>query len=161
MWILRNLTEDHGGREGEEIVTNREGGRQTIKDSFFIYNFIYFWDRERAWAGEGPRGRHRIQSRLWGVSIEPDVGLEPTDCEIMTWAEVGRSTNWATQVSPKCLWILEGTAIFAWQHCDWLTFCLDAEGLGIIIPGGPFVKCFHCTFSSSQKPSMAPYCQWI
>ena len=23
-------------------------------------------------------------SRLWAVSIEPDVGLEPTNCEIMT-----------------------------------------------------------------------------
>ena len=33
MWILRNLTEDHGGREGGKIVTNREGGRQTIRDS--------------------------------------------------------------------------------------------------------------------------------
>ena len=33
MWILRNLTEDHGGREGGKIVTNREGGRQTTRDS--------------------------------------------------------------------------------------------------------------------------------
>ena len=32
--ILRNLTEDHGRKEGEKkIVTNREGGRQTTKDS--------------------------------------------------------------------------------------------------------------------------------
>ena len=36
-------------------------------------------------------------SRLRAVSTEPDTGLEPTDREIMTWAEVGRSTNWATQ----------------------------------------------------------------
>ena len=33
MWNLRNLTEDHGGREGEKIGINREGGRQTIRDS--------------------------------------------------------------------------------------------------------------------------------
>ena len=33
MWILRNLTEDHGGREGEKIVTNRDVGRQTVRDS--------------------------------------------------------------------------------------------------------------------------------
>ena len=32
MWILRNLTEDHGGREGGKIVTNREGGRQTTRN---------------------------------------------------------------------------------------------------------------------------------
>ena len=36
-------------------------------------------------------------SRLWAVSTEPDMGLELTDCEIMTWAEVGRLTDWATQ----------------------------------------------------------------
>ena len=37
-------------------------------------------------------------SRLWAVNTEPDAGLELTDREIMTWAEVGRSTDWATQV---------------------------------------------------------------
>ena len=37
-------------------------------------------------------------SRFWAVSTEPDVGLELTDWEIMTWAEVEHSTYWATQV---------------------------------------------------------------
>ena len=32
-------------------------------------------------------------SGLRAVSTEPDAGLEPTDREIMTWAEVGRSTD--------------------------------------------------------------------
>ena len=32
-------------------------------------------------------------SRLRAVSTEPDVGLEPTDREIMTRAEVGRLTD--------------------------------------------------------------------
>ena len=36
-------------------------------------------------------------SRLWVVSTEPDTGLKLTDREIMTWAEVGRLTDWATQ----------------------------------------------------------------
>ena len=36
-------------------------------------------------------------SRLWAVSTEPDAGLELTDRKIMTWAEVGRPTDWATQ----------------------------------------------------------------
>ena len=36
-------------------------------------------------------------SRLWAISPEPDAGLELTNREIMTWAEVGRSTDWATQ----------------------------------------------------------------
>ena len=33
------------------------------------------------------RGRERIPSRLHTVSAEPDVGLETTNCEIMTWVE--------------------------------------------------------------------------
>ena len=33
--------------------------------------------------GGAERGRHRIRSRLQAVSTEPDVGLEPTNCEIM------------------------------------------------------------------------------
>ena len=32
-------------------------------------------------------------SRLRAVSTEPDVGLELTNCEIMTWAEAGCSTD--------------------------------------------------------------------
>ena len=30
------------------------------------------------------RDRERIPSRLYNVSTEPDVGLEPMNCEIMT-----------------------------------------------------------------------------
>ena len=36
-------------------------------------------------------------SRLWDISPEPDMGLELADREIVTWAEVGRLTDWATQ----------------------------------------------------------------
>ena len=37
-------------------------------------------------------------SRLWAVSTEPDAGLELTNHESVTWAEIGCSTDWATQV---------------------------------------------------------------
>ena len=37
-------------------------------------------------------------SRLWAVTTEPDTGLEPMNCEIMTWIEVGCLTDWATRV---------------------------------------------------------------
>ena len=50
--------------------------------------------------GEGQREgdtESETGSRLWAVSTEPDTGLELTDLEIMTWAEVGHVTNWATQ----------------------------------------------------------------
>ena len=36
-------------------------------------------------------------SRLQAGSTEPNVGLELTNREIMTWVEVGCSTDWATQ----------------------------------------------------------------
>ena len=39
-------------------------------------------------------------SRLWAISPEPDAGLELADREIVTWAEVGRLTDWATQAPP-------------------------------------------------------------
>ena len=72
--------------------------------------FTYFWERERErereneWKRSRARGRHRIQSRsrLWAVSTVPNVGLEPTNREIMTWAKVGHLTDWATQVPLSC-----------------------------------------------------------
>ena len=54
--------------------------------------------------GEGQRKEGDIESkagsRLRAVSTEPNVELEFTNSEIMTWAEVkiGCLTNWATQV---------------------------------------------------------------
>ena len=63
--------------------------------------FIYFWDRDK----QSMSGREAERegdtepegSGLSAVSTEPDAGLEPTNHEIMTWAEVRRLTNWATQ----------------------------------------------------------------
>ena len=64
---------------------------------------IYFWDRERQSVGGGGAERQQdteceTGSRLQAVSTEPDAGLELTNHEIMTWAEVGRSRDWAIQV---------------------------------------------------------------
>ena len=50
-------------------------------------------------------------SRLRAVGTEPNAGLEPTDHEIVTWAEVRRSTDWATQ-APLCRFL---------KNCDELT----------------------------------------
>ena len=65
--------------------------------------FIYFWDRDRQSMNRGGSEREggtesETGSRLWAVSTEADAGLELTNREIMTWAEVGRFTDWATQV---------------------------------------------------------------
>ena len=37
-----------------------------------------------------------LGSRLWAVNTEPDTGLKLTDHEVMSWAEVGHLTDWAT-----------------------------------------------------------------
>ena len=76
--------------------------------------FIYFWERERereracTQVGEGQREKggdteSEAGSRLWAVGQEPDVGLELSKHEIMTWAKVGSLTHWATQTPPQVL----------------------------------------------------------
>ena len=70
---------------------------------YLLFIFLMFFKnsflREREW-GVGRCGAEReadteseAGSRLRAVSTEPDAGLEPTDREIMTGAEVGRSTH--------------------------------------------------------------------
>ena len=62
--------------------------------------FIYFWEREsESGGGTEKQGdtESKAGSRLRAVSTEPDAGLELTSREMMTWAEVGRLTDWATQ----------------------------------------------------------------
>ena len=58
------------------------------KDNYmYILEFllIYFErDRDNTSRGGAERGRERILSRLRTVSTEPDEGLKPTNCEIMT-----------------------------------------------------------------------------
>ena len=60
-------------------------------------------DRERqskSREGAGREGDTELEegSRFWAVSTEPDAGLEPMNHEIMTRAEVWRSTDWTIQV---------------------------------------------------------------
>ena len=68
---------------------------------FFSRLFIFEWQSiirvgtEREGITESEAG-----SRLQAVNTEPDAGLEPTNHEITTWAEVRRLTDWATQVPP-------------------------------------------------------------
>ena len=52
-----------------------------------MYILFYFLrERETAceWGRGRERGRQRIPTRLHAVSTEPDAGLEPMSCEIMT-----------------------------------------------------------------------------
>ena len=78
---------------------------------FIFLMFIYFWERETECEWGRDRDREgdtesEAGSRHWAVSTEPNTGPEFTSHEIMTWAKVGHSTNWATQ-APQCLFIFE------------------------------------------------------
>ena len=87
-----NLVLPHGLLENEFQVDCRSKCKKGI---FKVYLFIYFpqWD----WEGQRERERKRISSRLCTVSTEPDVGLELTNCKIMTSAEIkSQMLNWLT-----------------------------------------------------------------
>ena len=73
--------------------------------NLFFLMFTHFWETERQ-STRGERQREgdtetKAGSKPQAVSTEPKVGLEPTDGEIMTWAEVRRPTDWATQAPLK------------------------------------------------------------
>ena len=83
--------------------------KEKKKDLKFFFN-AYFWETVRETEYEWGRGRERegdteseAGSRLWAVNTEPNVGLELTNREILTWAEVGRLTNWAIQAPQSAL----------------------------------------------------------
>ena len=78
--------------------------------------FIYFWKREtkhQQWGGGAEKEgdtESEAGSRLQVVSTESNAGLELTSCEILTWAEDRRSTDWDTQIPFKL--ILESKDVF-------------------------------------------------
>ena len=86
--------------EAERVFTVNAKMLLYFKKIFLM--FVYFWDnvRDRVQAVEGQTEgdtESEVGSRLWAVSPEPDTGLKLTNREIMTWAKVGHSTDWATQ----------------------------------------------------------------
>ena len=99
-WAFSHVFVDHLNNFSQEI---------SIQVPFLT--FIYFWDRERQSMNRGGAEREgdtecETGSRLWAVSTEPDTRLKLVKCKILTWAEVGRLTNWATQV-PRHIWNFE------------------------------------------------------
>ena len=78
-------------------------GGERIVNLYYYYFFnlhLFLRERERERESENRGGTERegdaeseAGSRLRAVSTEPDAGLEPTNREIMTCAEVGRPTD--------------------------------------------------------------------
>ena len=97
-----------------------------FKKIFFnIYSYF-----ERVWVGEGQRERETQNPKQTSgsepSSTEPDAGLELTDREILTWAEVGSLTDWVTQVPPNLHFCLQGLGFCSevlmglqfWRECS-------------------------------------------
>ena len=87
-----------------------------------FFSIYLFFERHRETEHKLGRGRerrsHRIRSRLQAVSTEPDVGLELTNREIMTWAKVGRLTTEPPRCpKPSILEILKLRTSRGWQDC--------------------------------------------
>ena len=63
---------------------------RTISLSLFqVYLFILEEREKDSKLGRGrDRGRETIPSRLCALRAEPDAVLDPTNCQIMTWAEI-------------------------------------------------------------------------
>lgn len=63
--------------------------------------FSFIFEREQEWAIEGQRegDRERTQSRFCADSTEANVGLDPTNYDIMTWD--GQLTEPPRRPSPE------------------------------------------------------------
>ena len=60
-----------------------------LQTLYFFFSFLNVYlfillehEQGRSRCGE------RIPRRLYAVSVEPDVGLDPMNCELMTWPEI-------------------------------------------------------------------------
>ena len=82
-------------------LIHSEIGSVLFKIFFNVYLFLRETERESS-RREGPEREGDTESeagsRLRAVSTEPYVGLELTECTIMTWAKVRHLSGWATQV---------------------------------------------------------------
>ena len=86
-----------------------------------VFFNIYLFSRESERASRGGAEREgdtqrEASSRLWAISTEPNVGLELTSCEIMTWAQVGGLPDCAPHHAflKKCLMF-----IYFWERERW------------------------------------------
>ena len=103
-------------------------------------------------------------SRRQAVSTEPDAGLELMNWEIMTWAEVGLLTNWATQVPLTRLKVnVIQVCIFLAASCDVFSGWLQSKCNLLLESLWDWVACLYYLFSLCSQTDMdsARYCYLI
>ena len=153
----------------------------TELSGFFLFFFlnIYLFLRQRETERERGRGRerrrHRIRSRLQALSHQPRAwrGARTQEREIVTWAEVGRSTDWATQAPQNSVFftLAVGGGIFTlaatfvkpcfWTSyvCSFQWFCpLPAAVLCSACISSPLLRYREYSFVSFSRCKGFCYC---
>ena len=114
----------------------------------YIKNFLsyLFWvcvwerERERDWGKGRERRRERISNRFLPVSTEPTQhGAWTHKREIMTCAEVGCLTDWATQALLFCFLYF----ICKWDHATFVFLCLQSPSWICTIGKGLWILISH------------------
>ena len=94
-------------------------------------------------------------SRLWAVSTEPYVGLRLTNCKIMTWAEVERLTDWATEVPRGFLHF----QVYTGAQAPWWNSARERSYLAHprarLTAGRCLLLCISCIFQSDSHMALA------
>ena len=126
-----------------------------IKKIFFNV-YLFLRDRVRQSMRRGGPEREgdtesAAGSRLRAVSTEPDAGLKLTNREIMTWAEVWRSTDWATQVPSCSLFINENVCFYIYSSQLGL---LSLKIITKVSSNISFFKVLNSVIYYSAKPSL-------
>ena len=89
--------------------------------------------KESASRGGPERERQRIPSRLLAASTEPAVGLDPTNREIMTWAEVeGQPLHRLSHPGAPCLCFYK---YYQEEHLFCTNVCPPLDFLGVLQAG--------------------------
>ena len=83
---------------------------------FFLlfFSMYLFWEKAGAGERQRERERERIPSRPHTANTEPNVGLKPMKCNIMTWAETKSwALNWMSHPGTPHLFCFLNSA------CEW------------------------------------------
>ena len=122
-----------------------------------FFKFIYlFWEREREIKyvqGRGERGKERIPRRLHTVRTEPDLGLHPTNCEIMTWVKIKSQT--LNQLSPQFHYLYNDyfSLILSLVKIYYTIQCISLKLYSIQVQGKAFTVLQHAKDHQSVMTS--------
>ena len=134
---------------------NQESEHTHHFPKFPFFKVHLFWERERDYErGEAEGGGERICA----VHSEPDLGLNLTNCEIMSWAEIrSQMLNWLSHPGVPFFILFYflsrlHTQCGAWTHNPEVKSCMLYQ---LSHPGSPKVSFW--TFAITPHASLTPH----